>query len=93
MSIQSFNCNKTRELFESGKCKQFANIANVATRKLQMLDSAATLEFLKSPPGNCLEPLSGDREGQHSIRINKQWRVCFVWTALGPINVEIVDYH
>lgn len=58
-----------------------------------MLDSAATLEFLKSPPGNMLEPLYGDREGQHSIRINKQWRVCFVWTALGPLNVEITDYH
>ena len=58
-----------------------------------MLDSAVTLEFLKSPPGNRLEPLGGDRAGQHSIRINDQWRVCFVWTAEGPKDVEIVDYH
>lgn len=93
MAIQSFKCDKTKELFEVGRCRQFANIANVATRKLQMLDSAATLEFLRSPPGNFLEPLYGDREGQHSIRINKQWRVCFVWTALGPMDVEITDYH
>ena len=92
-AIQSFKCEKTRELFESGKCRQFANVATVATRKLQMLDSAATLDFLRSPPGNRLEPLIGSREGQHSIRVNDQWRVCFIWTALGPIGVEIVDYH
>jgi proteic killer suppression protein len=56
-------------------------------------DSAATLEFLRSPPGNRLEALRGDREGQHSIRINDQWRVCFIWTEDGPKSVEIVDYH
>lgn len=61
--------------------------------KLQMLDSAATLEFLRSPPGNRLEALSGNRKGQHSIRINDQWRVCFEWTDKGPQGVEIVDYH
>lgn len=93
MAIQSFRCDKTKELFEVGRCKQFANIANVATRKLQMLDSAATLDFLRSPPGNRLEQLFGDREGQHSVRVNGQWRICFVWTALGPMDVEITDYH
>ena len=65
----------------------------VAERKLQQLSSAATLEFLRSPPGNHLESLSGDRKGQHSIRINDQWRVCFVWTDQGIDCVEIVDYH
>jgi len=91
--IQSFSCTDTQELFETGKSRRFANIKATAERKLQMLDSAATLEFLKSPPGNRLEALAGDRAGQHSIRINDQWRVCFVWTAEGPKNVEIVDYH
>lgn len=91
--IQTFNCPRTQELFETGKSKPFGNIKSVAERKLQMLDSAATLEFLKSPPGNRLEALAGNRKGQHSIRINDQWRVCFVWTDKGPENVEIVDYH
>jgi proteic killer suppression protein len=58
-----------------------------------MLDSAVTIDFLRSPPGNRLEALSGNRQGQHSIRINDQWRVCFVWTGQGPTQVEIVDYH
>ncbi|HEX5360777.1 MAG TPA: type II toxin-antitoxin system RelE/ParE family toxin, partial [Fluviicoccus sp.] len=65
----------------------------VAERKLAMLDAAQTLSFLRSPPGNRLEALRGDRAGQHSIRINDQWRLCFIWTADGPENVEIVDYH
>ena len=65
----------------------------VVERKLQMLDSAATLEFLRSPPGNRLEALRGDRAGQHSIRVNDQFRICFVWTERGPMGVEIVDYH
>jgi proteic killer suppression protein len=65
----------------------------VAERKLQQLDSAITLEFLRSPPGNRLETLSKDRAGQHSIRINAQWRICFIWTDDGPEHVEIVDYH
>ncbi|APP80869.1 type II toxin-antitoxin system RelE/ParE family toxin [Xanthomonas hortorum] len=65
----------------------------VAERKLQLLDSAQTLEFLRSPPGNRFELLAGTRAGQHSIRINDQWRVCFVWTDAGPEHVEIVDYH
>lgn len=93
MAIQSFKCNDTKELYETGKSRKFGNIKAVAERKLQMLDSAVTLEFLKAPPGNRLEALTRDRAGQHSIRINDQWRVCFVWTAEGPQSVEIVDYH
>ena len=91
--IRSFSCADTQELYETGKSKRFANIKAAAERKLQMLDSAATLEFLRSPPGNHLEALAGDRAGKLSIRINKQWRVCFVWTDRGPESVEIVDYH
>jgi proteic killer suppression protein len=91
--IQSFKCPDTQALYETGKSKRFANIKSVAERKLQQLDSAATLEFLRSPPGNRLELLAGNRAGQHSIRINDQWRVCFAWTEKGPESVEIVDYH
>jgi len=91
--IQSFKCADTQALFETGKSRRFANIKEVAERKLTQLAAATTLEFLKSPPGNHLEPLAGDREGQHSVRVNKQWCVCFVWTADGPSDVEIVDYH
>lgn len=91
--IQTFRGADTKELFETGKSRRFAAIKAVAERKLQILDSAATLEFLRSPPGNRLEALSGDRKGQHSIRVNSQWRVCFVWMDKGPQGVEIVDYH
>ncbi|MFZ2124381.1 MAG: type II toxin-antitoxin system RelE/ParE family toxin [Rhodoferax sp.] len=91
--IQSFKCQDTQSLFETGKSRRFANIRDVAERKLTQLAAAMTLEFLKSPPGNHLERLARDREGQYSIRINQQWRVCFVWTAEGPCDVEIVDYH
>ena len=91
--IQSFRCADTESLFCTGKSKRFASFKAVAERKLTQLAAAATLEFLKSPPGNHLEALSGDRKGQCSIRINKQWRLCFVWTQDGPKNVEIVDYH
>lgn len=91
--IQSFRCSETQALYETGKSRRFAAIKKAAERKLQILDSAATLDFLKSPPGNHLEALVGNLAGRHSIRINLQWRVCFVWTALGPIDVEIVDYH
>lgn len=91
--VKSFKCADTRKLFETGKSKRFGSIAKVATRKLTQLEAAATLEFLRSPPGNRLEALHGDREGQHSIRVNDQWRICFRWTAAGPEDVEIVDYH
>lgn len=87
--IQSFKCEDTAALF-SGRCvARFANIRAAAERKLEMLAVAAS----RSPPGNRLEVLGGDRKGQHSIRINDRWRVCFVWTADGPQAVEIVDYH
>lgn len=72
---------------------RFANIDVVALRKLQQLHAATTLEFLRVPPGNPLESLNGDRAGQHSIRINAQWRVCFVWLDGHAHQVEIVDYH
>jgi len=68
-------------------------IMSVVERKLTMLDAAAVLIDLRSPPGNRLEALGGNRKGQHSIRINAQWRICFVWGLHGPENVEIVDYH
>ncbi len=91
--IQSFKCKDTQALFE-GKCpRRFNALAKVAERKLAQLDAAQTLEFLKAPPGNHLEALRGDRKGQHSIRVNEQWRICFVWTATGPAELEIVDYH
>lgn len=93
MPIQSFADRETEELFVKGRSRRFANIKAVAERKLQMLDSAATLDFLRSPPGNRLELLTGNRAGQHSIRINDQRRVCFVWTDKGPERVEICDYH
>lgn len=91
--ILSFRCDETRSLFESGSSRRWGNILSVATRKLTMLNAATELRDLRSPPGNRLEPLHGDRVGQHSIRINDQWRICFVWTDAGPTQVEIVDYH
>ena len=91
--IKSFRCKDTQALFETGKTRQFSAIKSAAERKLIMLESAEVLNDLKSPPGNRLELLTGDREGQHSIRINKQWRVCFQWTEDGPEDVEIADYH
>lgn len=91
--IQSFKCTDTRLLYEGRGVRRFANIRAIAERKLQMLDSAAWLDALRSPPGNRLEPLSANRAGQYSIRVNGQWRVCFVWTPDGPEAVELVDYH
>jgi toxin HigB-1 len=91
--IKSFKCEDTGKLFETGKSARFGSILKVATRKLAQLEAAATLEFLRSPPGNRLEALKGDREGQFSIRVNDQWRICFRWTPEGPEDVEIVDYH
>lgn len=84
--ILSFRCEETQALFEGKRGRRFANIAAVAQRKLTMLDAAHLLVDL-------LEPLIGNRDGQYSIRINVQWRVCFVWTDKGPKNVEIIDYH
>lgn len=93
MSILSFGCSDTLGLFSGQRVKRFVNIEAVAMRKLAMLNRIGRLNDLRVPPGNRLEALKGDRAGQHSIRINGQFRVCFVWTAEGPKNVEIVDYH
>lgn len=91
--IKSFRSADTQALFETGRSKRFGAITSVATRKLTQLHAAATLEFLRSPPGNHLEALKGERKGQHSIRLNDQWRLCFRWTTAGPQDVEIADYH
>ncbi|WP_284355073.1 type II toxin-antitoxin system RelE/ParE family toxin [Pseudomonas putida] len=91
--IRSFSCSETEALFTTGKTRRWSDIKSVAERKLAMLDAASELRDLRSPPGNRLEALSGNRVGQHSIRINDQWRLCFTWTDNGPINVEIIDYH
>jgi proteic killer suppression protein len=93
MTIRSFRCADTQAIYDGKHPRRFRNIEAVAQRKLQMLDDAVELRDLRSPPGNRLELLTGDRAGQHSIRINDQWRVCFAWTNAGPEGVEIVDYH
>lgn len=91
--IISFKCKYTKALSKGQRVKRFVNIATVARRKLRQLEIANRLEDLRIPPGNHLEVLKGDRSGQHSIRINDQWRVCFYWTDAGAEDVEIVDYH
>ena len=91
--IQSFKCKDTLALFEGKSPRRFKAFVSVAERKLAQLDAAQTLDFLKAPPGNHLEALKGNRKGQHSIRINEQWRLCFKWSEMGPTDVEIVDYH
>jgi len=91
--IKTFRCGETAAFFAGKRVARFANISAVATRKLQQIDSAATIESLRAPPGNRLEQLKGDRRGQYSIRINDQWRVCFVWRSEGVFDVQIVDYH
>ena len=92
--IRSFHCKKTQALFEGVKCdKQWLAFRRLAERKLAMLDAAGLLKDLAIPPANGLEALKRDRKGQHSIRINDQFRICFVWTVNGPAEVEIVDYH
>lgn len=93
MAILSFKCADTEALFKRERVRCFVNIEAVARRKLNALHAAIDLRDLTSPPGNRLEALKRDRAGQHSIRINDQWRVCFVWTAQGAKDVEIVDYH
>lgn len=91
--IHSFACPDTEALFHSRAVPRFKNIERVARRKLLQLHAATELVSLRIPPGNQLEPLKGDRKGQYSIRVNDQWRVCFVWCEDGARQVEIVDYH
>ncbi len=91
--IKSFACRDTEHLFKSIAVPRFKNIESTARKKLLMIHAATMLVTLKVPPGNKLEALRGDRRGQHSVRINDQWRICFVWKADGAHDVEIVDYH
>ena len=91
--IKDFHCKDTQALYEGGNPRRFRAFRAQAERKLQMLDSAVELMDLRSPPGNRLEKLSGNREGLWSIRINGQWRICFTWENEAPCQVEIVDYH
>ena len=96
--IQSFNSAGTQDVFDGKDSKAARKICpqqlwKVASRKLDQLDSVLSLEELRVPPKNRLEALKGDRKGQYSIRINKQYRICFRWTDLGSVDVDIVDYH
>lgn len=91
--IVSFKCAETEALAGGERVRRFVNIETVARRKLRQLEIAGRLDDLRVPPGNRLEELKGDRRGQHSIRINDQYRLCFRWTPVGAEEVEIVDYH
>ena len=91
--IHDFKDEETQKLYETGKSRRFNAIARVALRKLDMIAAATAVETLRVPPGNRLEKLSGRREGQWSIRINDQWRICFEWAGTNAANVEICDYH
>jgi toxin HigB-1 len=92
--IRSFKDDLTKAAFEGRSSKGFpADLLRVARRKLQYLNAAVSLDDLRAPPGNRLEALKGDRVGQHSIRVNDQFRICFTWTKEGPMNVEFRDYH
>ena len=90
---EPFKSTDTEALSRGDRVRRFVNFATVAQRKLRQLQIAGCLDDLRVPPGNRLEALKGNRAGQHSIRINDQWRVCFRWTAAGAQDVEIVDYH
>jgi proteic killer suppression protein len=92
--IRSFKCKETEKIFNRGYAKKFPiDIQRIALRKLRMLNRAENLNDLNVPPGNRLEALKGKRKGQHSIRINDQWRICFIWQEKDALNVEITDYH
>ena len=91
--IKTFKCTLTEALFQSQSVAKFKNIERVARRKLLQLHASPDLNSLRVPPGNHLEALKGNRLGQHSIRVNDQWRVCFVWQDGAAFDVEIVDYH
>ncbi|MXZ76054.1 MAG: excinuclease ABC subunit A [Gemmatimonadetes bacterium] len=91
--IRTYRCRDTEKLAKGYRVRRFVAIERVAQRKLAQLDAAATLSFLKVPPGNRLEALVGDREGQYSVRINDRWRLCFRYDKGNAYDVEIVDYH
>lgn len=91
--IQSYGSKDTERLAHYQSVPKFRAFERIALRKLAQLDVAMSLEDLRVPPGNRLEQLKGNREGQHSIRINDQYRICFIWTTQGPREVEICDYH
>jgi len=91
--ISSFRSKDAQRLFNDQACPRFAMIENVARRKLEMLNAAKNLNDLMVIPGNRLKALAGNRAGQHSIRINDQWRICFIWQAGDAFEVEIVGYH
>lgn len=91
--IRSFRDRRTERLQRGERVREFQSFARQAEKRLRVLDAADRLEALATLPSNRLEALRGDRRGQHSIRINSQWRICFVWKADGPHDVEIVDYH
>lgn len=91
--IRSFKDRRTRRFFEGRRVSAFQGFSDQAVRRLTLLDSAETLGDLAALRSNRLETLRGNRAGQHSIRINAQWRICFRWTDDGPSEVEIVDYH
>jgi proteic killer suppression protein len=91
--IRSFRCRDTEKLASGYRVRRFVAFERIAQRKLAQLNAATTLDFLRIPPGNRLEALKGDRIGQYSIRINNQWRLCFLFEAGHAYEVEIVDYH
>ena len=91
--IKSFKCKDTEKLFDDVDIKKFRKISRAARIKLEVLNAAVSLNSLRVPPGNRLERLKGNRRGQHSIRINDQWRICFTWRDENAYDVEIVDYH
>lgn len=91
--IRSFRCKDTEQLANGYRVRRFADFERIARRKLAQLDAAATLDFLRAPPGNRLEVLRGDRKGFYSIRINNRWRLCFRFVDGDAYDVEIIDYH
>lgn len=93
MAIRSFKCTDTELLFQGRRIARWRNVERIALRKLEQLSWSNLLSDLRVPPGNRLEALAGNRKGQHSIRVNDQWRVCFKWKSDGAHDVEIVDYH
>ncbi len=91
--IKTFKCKDTEKLFNDFSVKRFSGISKAARLKLEVLNAAVSLNSLRVPPGNRLEQLKGNRKGQHSIRVNDQWRICFVWKDEDATDVEIIDYH